>query len=78
MALDRPDEARKLAEEAIAGNPSLTTTGFMTKECVSRSRKAKRVAGTLRRRQDCQNSVDIRVADSCGYTPETLWNDAER
>jgi adenylate cyclase len=32
MALDRPDEARKLAEEAIAGNPSLTTTGFMTKE----------------------------------------------
>ncbi len=32
IALDRPDEARKLAEEAIAGNSSLTTTSFMTKE----------------------------------------------
>jgi adenylate cyclase len=33
IALDRPDEARKLAAEAIAGNPSLTATSFMTKEC---------------------------------------------
>jgi len=32
IALDRSDEARKLAEEAIAGNSSLTTTSFMTKE----------------------------------------------
>jgi adenylate cyclase len=33
IALDRPDEARKLAAEAIAGNPNLTATSFMTKEC---------------------------------------------
>ena len=32
IALDRPDEARKLAAEAIAGNPALTTANFMTKE----------------------------------------------
>ena len=30
IALDRPDEARKLVGEAIAGNPSLTTAKFMT------------------------------------------------
>jgi hypothetical protein len=33
VALDRPDEARKLVEEVIAGSPGLTTTSFMTKEC---------------------------------------------
>src|SRR5271157_3236415 len=32
IALDRSDEARKLAEEAIAGNPGVTITSFMTKE----------------------------------------------
>ena len=32
IALDRPDGAHKLAEEAKAGNPSLTTTSFMSKE----------------------------------------------
>jgi class 3 adenylate cyclase/TolB-like protein len=32
VALNRPDEARKLVGEAIAGNPSLTTAKFMTKE----------------------------------------------
>jgi len=32
IALDRLDEAHKLAEEAIAGNSGLTTTSFMTKE----------------------------------------------
>jgi class 3 adenylate cyclase/TolB-like protein len=33
IALNRPHEARKLVGEAIAGNPSLTTAKFMTKEC---------------------------------------------
>ena len=32
IALDRPDEARKLAREVIAGNSGLTTAKFMTKE----------------------------------------------
>ena len=32
VALDRRDEARKLAEEAIAGNPGLTTAKFMSQE----------------------------------------------
>jgi len=32
IALDRPDEARKLVGEAIAGNASLTTTTFMKNE----------------------------------------------
>ena len=32
IALDRPDEARKVAAEAIAGNPGLTTANFMAKE----------------------------------------------
>jgi adenylate cyclase len=32
IALDRPDEAHKLAEEAKARNPGLTTRSFMTKE----------------------------------------------
>jgi adenylate cyclase len=32
IALDRGDEARMLVEQAIAGNPSLTTPKFMTKE----------------------------------------------
>ena len=32
IALDRPDEARKLVEEAIAGNPALTSANFMAKE----------------------------------------------
>jgi adenylate cyclase len=32
VALNCPDEARKLVGEAIAGNPSLTTAKFMTKE----------------------------------------------
>jgi adenylate cyclase len=32
MALDRPDEARKLVKEALAGQPDLTTSGFMSKE----------------------------------------------
>ena len=35
IALDRPAEARKLAKEAIAGNSSLTTTSFITKEWYS-------------------------------------------
>jgi tetratricopeptide (TPR) repeat protein len=33
IALNRPDEARKLVGETIAGNPTLTTAKFMTKEC---------------------------------------------
>jgi adenylate cyclase len=33
IALDRPDEAHKLAKETKAGNPSLTLTNFMSKEC---------------------------------------------
>jgi adenylate cyclase len=33
IALDRPVEAHKLAEEAKAGNPRLTTTNFISKEC---------------------------------------------
>jgi adenylate cyclase len=32
VALDRSDEARTLVEQAIAGNPGLTTPKFMTKE----------------------------------------------
>jgi adenylate cyclase len=32
VALDRVDEARTLVEQAIAGNPALTTPKFMTKE----------------------------------------------
>ena len=32
IALDRRDEARMLVKQAIAGNPSLTTPKFMTKE----------------------------------------------
>jgi adenylate cyclase len=32
IALDRPDEARKLAREVIAGNSGLTAAKFMTKE----------------------------------------------
>ncbi len=32
VALDRRDEARKLAEEAVAGNPGLTTAKFMSQE----------------------------------------------
>jgi adenylate cyclase len=32
IALDRRDEARTLVEQAIAGNPALTTPKFMTKE----------------------------------------------
>jgi adenylate cyclase len=32
MALDRPHEARKLVKEALAGQPDLTTSGFMFKE----------------------------------------------
>jgi adenylate cyclase len=32
VALSHPDEARKLAREAIAANPSLTIEKFMTKE----------------------------------------------
>jgi TolB-like protein/class 3 adenylate cyclase/Flp pilus assembly protein TadD len=33
IALGRPEEARKLAQEVIAGNAALTTAKFMTKEC---------------------------------------------
>jgi tetratricopeptide (TPR) repeat protein len=33
VALDRPNEARKLRGEAIAGNSGLTTTKFMAREC---------------------------------------------
>ena len=32
MALGHPDEGRKLVREAIAGNPNLTTTGFLLTE----------------------------------------------
>jgi adenylate cyclase len=32
IALNHPDEARKMVGETIAGNPALTTTKFMTKE----------------------------------------------
>jgi class 3 adenylate cyclase/TolB-like protein len=41
IALDRPDEARKLVGEAIAGSPSLTTPKFMTKECYRDSEQRK-------------------------------------
>ena len=62
IALDRPDEARKLAEEAIAGNPSLTTTSFMTKEWY-RDLEKRQSCRSAWRRPDCQNSFGKRITD---------------
>jgi tetratricopeptide (TPR) repeat protein len=46
MALDRPSEGRKLVREAMAGNPDLTTSGFMFTERYRDAEKQK----ALRRR----------------------------
>jgi tetratricopeptide (TPR) repeat protein len=62
MALDRPDEARKLAKEAIAGNPSLTTTSFMTKEGYRDPEKRSLLQERLEK-AGLPNSVDVQVAD---------------
>src|SRR5271165_2264885 len=47
IALDRPDEAHKLAKETKAGNPGLTTTNFISKECYRDLEKRRALHGRL-------------------------------
>jgi class 3 adenylate cyclase/TolB-like protein len=55
IALDRPDEARRLTGEAIASNSGLTTTKFMSKECYQDLEKRQTLQNAWKR-PDCQNS----------------------
>jgi class 3 adenylate cyclase len=63
IALDRPDEARKLAEEAIAGNSSLTTASFMSKEWYRDLEKRNVLRERLEKAGLPQQSGAIRIAD---------------
>jgi adenylate cyclase len=47
IALDRPHEAHKLAEETKAGKPGLTTTNFISKECYRDLEKRQALRGRL-------------------------------
>jgi adenylate cyclase len=47
IALDRPDEAHKLAEEAQAGKPGLTATSFISRESYRDLEKRQALQGRL-------------------------------
>jgi tetratricopeptide (TPR) repeat protein len=47
IALDRPDEAHKLAKEAQAAKPGLTTRSFISKECYRDLEKRQALRGRL-------------------------------
>ena len=47
IGLDRPDEARKLVEEAQAGKPGVTAANFISKECYRDLEKRQTLRGRL-------------------------------
>ena len=76
IALDRPDKAHKLAEEAIAGNPGLTTTSFMTKEWYRDLEKRNELRQRLEKAGlPKQRWTSVRIVADIRRKP--IWNGAE-
>ena len=73
IALDRPDVAHKLAEEAITGKSQPHDRRFYDQRMVSRSQKSENELQERLEAAGAAKIADIRFADSCGYMPETLW-----